>query len=50
MADKWKSDPEDEPIHGAPNEELRGIVDDDVDFDAGEDLDDEEEEEEGSTF
>ena len=50
MADKWKNDPQDEPITGVGNEEIRGITDEDDEFDAAEDLDDEEEDEEGSTF
>jgi len=50
MADKWKSDPQDEPRPGAATEDIRSIAEDDDDFDEAEDLDDEEDEEEGSTF
>jgi hypothetical protein len=50
MADKWKNDPEDEPSAGAANEQIRGIVDEDEEFESTEDLDDEEDDEEGATF
>lgn len=49
MADKRNLD-DDEVVTGGANEEIRGVSDEDDEFDA-EDLDDEEEEEEeGSTF
>ena len=52
MADKWKNDPQDEPIAGASDERIRGVGDDDGDFEGAEELDDEDEEDEegGSTF
>jgi hypothetical protein len=50
MADKWKDDPQDEPMTGVGDERIRGVADDEEEFDATEDLDDEEEDEEGSTF
>ena len=48
MADKWNSDP-DEPVMGGSDEEIRGVAEDDEFEDAG-DPDEDEEEEEGSTF
>jgi hypothetical protein len=52
MPDKWKDDPQDEPITGTANDDMRGVGDDDEEFDATDDLDedDAEDEEEGSTF
>jgi hypothetical protein len=51
MADKWNRD-DDEPTTGAADERVRGVADEDDEFDDtdAEDLDEEEDEEEGTTF
>ena len=49
MADKRNSDV-DEAETGTVDEEIRGVADDEEEFDPAEDLDEEEDEEEGSTF
>ena len=49
MADKWNSD-QDDAVRRGPDEEIRGVADDEEEFDPAEDLDEEEDEEEGSTF
>ena len=53
MAEKWKDDPQDEPMTGVSDERIRGVGEDDGgEFEGAEELDDEDEEEdeEGSTF
>ena len=52
MADRVNRD-DDEPVSGAVDEQVRGVSDDDDEFDDdmdADDLDDAEEEEEGTTF
>ena len=51
MADQWNRDDE-EPMTGAGDERVRGVAEDEDEFDdaEAEDLDDEEDEEEGQTF
>jgi len=52
MADKWNNE-SDEPATGAgTDEQIRGVATDDEDFDAAEELDEDEieDEESGSTF
>jgi hypothetical protein len=51
MADKWNPD-DDEPTTGATDERVRGVAEDDDEFEDvdADDMDDEEEEEEGQTF
>ena len=51
MAEKWNREDE-EPVTGTGDERVRGVADDDDEFDDSDaaDLDDEEEDEEGQTF
>jgi hypothetical protein len=51
MADKWNPE-DDEPMTGAGDEQVRGVAEDDEEFEDADadDLEEEEEEEEGGTF
>lgn len=49
MADKLNSE-QDEPVTGGADEEIRGVAEDDDEFEDAEDLDEEEEEEGGPTL
>ena len=51
MPDQWNRD-EKEPMPGGADDQVRGVAEDEDEFDDAdaEDLDDDEEEEEGSTF
>jgi hypothetical protein len=50
MADKWNSERDEQVISGDTDERVRGVAEEDAEFDDSEDLDEEEDEEGGSTF